>query len=141
MALFPEIDNVKTKQNVNALLSGYRTLVRRASEEYVPNVTATYSFELKSITNSRPEPIEKHVIRKVQAEETLKKIATAMNKLNAYDAQLIVMKYVDKRELTNTFIYNELMLSRSAYYDQLDLALLKFAEAYDGGSLEVEEDF
>nr|DAY95575.1 MAG TPA: transcriptional regulator [Caudoviricetes sp.] len=138
MALLPEIDEKKTKSNVKSLLCNYRSFVRLASEEYIPKVTATYSFELKSFTGTVSRATENAVVRKVAAEQELVKISKAMNKLNAYDRQLIFDKYMDKRELTDTDIYLNYNTSSSSFYRELDKALLKFAEAYESGVLVAE---
>ena len=138
MALFPEIDEKKTRKNVKELLYNYRSFVRLADEKYIPKVTATYSFELKSFTGLVSRPTENAVVRKVTAEQELLKISKAMNKLNAYDRQMIYDKYMDIRELTDTDIYLNYNMSSSSFYDQLDKVLIKFGEAYDGGALLVE---
>ena len=62
-----------------------------------------------------------------------------MNKLNAYDRQLIHDKYFDNRELTDTAIYLTYNMSSSSFYRELDKALIKFAEAYENGSLLIEK--
>lgn len=139
MALFPEIDKEKTKQQVRDLLSLYRTFIRLASEEYIPKVTATYSFELKSLTGVVSRATENAVVRKVTAEQEICKIAKAMNKLNAYDRQLIHDKYMDKRELTNTAIWLNYNTSERTFYRELDQALIRFAESYENGSLLAEK--
>lgn len=139
MALFPEIDKEKTKQQVRNLLSLYRTFIRLASEEYIPKVTATYSFELKSFTGVVSRATENAVVRKVTAEQEICKIAKAMNKLNAYDRQLIHDKYMDKRELTNTAIWLNYNTSERTFYRELDQALIRFAESYENGSLLAEK--
>lgn len=135
MSLFPEIDKDRTKQQVRELLSCYRTMMRIADEEYIPKVTATYSFELKSFTGTVSRATENAVVRKVTAEQTLAKICKAMNKLNAYDRQLIHDKYMDSRELTNTAIYLNYNMSERSFFRELDKALIRFAEAYENGSL------
>lgn len=139
MALLPEIDEKKTRTNVKALLTNYRSFVRLASEEYIPKVTATYSFELKSFTGQVSRATENSVVRKVTAEQELLKISKAMNKLNAYDRQMIYDKYMDKRELSDTDIYLNYNMSSSNFYRELDKALIKFAESYEGGILTVEK--
>lgn len=138
MALLPEIDEKKTRKNVKELLRNYRSFVRLAEEKYIPKVTATYSFELKSFTGLVSRATENAVVRKVTAEQELLKISKAMNKLNAYDRQMIYDKYMDIRELTDTDIYLNYNMSSSSFYDQLDKVLIKFGEAYDGGALLVE---
>lgn len=139
MTLFPEIDKDKTKKSVRNLLSCYRSMIRIAGEEFIPKVTATYSFELKSFTGTVSRATENAVVRKVTAEQELSKISTAMNKLNAYDRQLIHDKYMDQRELTNTAIYLNYKMSERTFYRELDQALIRFAEAYENGSLLAEK--
>lgn len=139
MTLFPEIDKDKTKQQVRELLSCYRTMMRIADEEYIPKVTATYSFELKSFTGTVSQATENAVVRKVTAEQTLSKICKAMNKLNAYDRQLIHDKYMDSRELTNTAIYLNYNMSERSFFRELDRSLIRFAEAYENGRLIVSK--
>lgn len=138
MALFPEIDKKATRANVKKYLRHYRSFLRLASEEYAPKVTATYSFEIKSFTGLVSRATENAVVRKVTAEQELIKTAKAMNKLNAYDRQMIHDKYMDKRELSDMDIYLNYNMSSSTFYDHLDEVLIKFAEAYDGGCLLVE---
>lgn len=135
MVLFPEIDKEKTKRQVRDLLSCYRSMIRIAGEEFIPKVTATYSFELKSYTGLVSRTVENAVVRKVTAEQELIKISAAMNKLNAYDRQMIYDKYMNKEELSDTLIYLEYSMSSSSFYRELDKSLIKFAEAYDNGSL------
>lgn len=139
MTLFPEIDKDKTKKGVRNLLSCYRSMIRIAGEEFIPKVTATYSFELKSFTGKVTRTTEDAVVRKVTAEQELLKISNAMNKLNAYDRQLIYDKFMDNRELTDTAIYLNYHSSSSSFYRELDKALIKFAEAYENGRLLIEK--
>lgn len=139
MCFFPDIDDKATKQNVKRLLENYRSFVRLADEEYIPKVTATYSFELKSFTGTISRALENAVVRKVTAEEELRKIAKAMNKLNDCDRKLIVDKYMDKRELTDTDIYLTYNMSASCFYSKLEAVLIKFAEAYEHGVLLVDK--
>lgn len=139
MALFPEIDKDKTKKQVRDFLSCYRSMARIAGEEYTPKVTATYSFELKSFTGTVSRATENAVVRKVTAEQTLAKISKAINKLNAYDRQLIHDKYMDNRELNDIEIYLTYNMSSSSFYRELDKALIKFAEAYENGTLLIDK--
>lgn len=135
MTFFPEIDRKKTKQSVKKLLEHYRSLERLAGEEYIPNVTTSYSFELKSFTGRVNRETENAVIRKADAESELEKIAKAMNKLNQSDRKLIYDKFMSKKELTTTAIYLDYSMSSSSFYRELEKVLIKFAEAYEGGTL------
>lgn len=139
MTLFPEIDKEKTKKEVRELLTCYRSMIRIAGDEYVPKVTATYSLELKCFTGQVSCATENAVVRKITAEQELVKIAKAMNRLNAYDRQMIYDRYMNKMELTNTAIYLDYKMSERTFYRELDKALLRFAEAYENGSLLAEK--
>ncbi len=135
MYSFSTIDKEKTKRNVVELLNSYRTLARLADEEYLPNLTATYTFEPKSYTGTVNKAIENAVVKKVAAEREINKIVKAVNKLNQTDRQLIYDKFLDKRELSSTAIYSKNNISASSFYRELDKALIKFAEAYEYGKL------
>lgn len=114
-------------------------MARIAGEEYTPKVTATYSFELKSFTGTVSRATENVVVRKVTAEQTIAKISAAMNKLNAYDRQLIYDKYMNKNEPSDISIYVDYSMSPSSFYRELDRALIKFAEAYENGTLLIDK--
>lgn len=134
--MFPEMDRDKTKRNVHRLLSHYRSMARLADEEYTPKLTATYSFELKAPGIS--DNVGNAVARKVTAERELWKIGRALNKLNAYQRQLLHERYIDRRELTDIEIYYDLGMSKTTYYKELEKAQVEFAEAYDNGRLIVD---
>lgn len=139
MALFPELDEEKTRNNVDELLGIYRRLARLADEEYTPKVTASYSFELKSYTGTVNSALENSVIRKVSAEQEIYKIAKAMNKLNAFHRQMLHHRYMSRKEPTDIQIYMDLGMSERTYYRGLADAQIAFAEAYDGGRLLAEK--
>lgn len=96
MALFTEIDKEKTKQQVKDLLSLYRTFIRLASEEYIPKVTATYSFELKSFTGVASRATENAVVRKVTAALALNffEESNLVNKVTRMDYILYISGYI-----------------------------------------------
>ena len=135
--MFPEIDKEKTKENVHNFLSYYRNLARLADEEYTPKVTATYSLELKS-PGGPSDNVGNAVARKVTAEQELWKIGRAMNKLNAYERQMLHERYIRRKPWTDVMIYMSLNLSESTYYRELEKAQMSFAEAYDSGRLLTE---
>lgn len=135
--MFPEIDEAKTKENVDRILSFYRTMTRIADEEYTPRITATYSLELKA-PGGISDNVGDAVTKKVTAESELLKIAKAMNKLNAYYRQLLHGRYIDKKQLSDVMIYMDLGMSESTYYRLLGKAQLEFAEAYENGRLLTE---
>lgn len=139
MSLIPEIDNEKTKRNAAEVLGIYRRLARMANEEFVPKVTASYSFELKGFTGTVNNAVENSIIRKVTAEQELEKVVKGLNKLNSYHRQLIFMRYMQRNELTDIQIYLNLNMSERSFYREMDKALICFAEAYDNGRLLAEK--
>lgn len=135
VTILPAIDKEKTKERVVNLLSQYRAFVRLADEEFEPKVTTTYSLSPRSITNQVSKPVEDAVVLKVTAEQELIKINKAINKLNAYDRQRIFDKYISRSEISDKVLIMNYSESESGFYKRLNIALLKFAEAYEGGRL------
>lgn len=135
MYSYSTIDKETTKRNVVALLNSYRSLARMADENYLPELTTTYSFETKSYTGTVNKAIEDAVVKRIAAEQEINKIVRAVNKLNQTDRQLIYDKFLDKKELSSTAIYSKNNMSASSFYRELDKALIKFAEAYEYGKL------
>lgn len=136
--MFPEIDKDETRKQVNRLLSHYRSMARLADEDCTPKVTASYSLELKG-SSGVSDNVGNAVTRKVTAEQELKKITSAMNKLNAYQRQLLHDRYIEKTEMNDTMIYMNLNMSERTYYRELGKAQEEFAEAYDNGRLLAEK--
>lgn len=139
--IFLEVDNIDkkaTKENVDELLNLYRRLARMADEEYMPKMTATYSFEIKGSGGSISDQIGEVVSRKFAAQQEIIKITKAINKLNSYHRQLLFERYMKRRPQTDIMIYVGLNLSESTFYRELEKAQLEFAEAYDDGRLLVE---
>ncbi|MFS7388764.1 ArpU family phage packaging/lysis transcriptional regulator [Carnobacterium maltaromaticum] len=139
MTLFPDLDKELTKENVDELLSSCRSLIRYVHEDYIPKVTQTYSFEIKG-SRTDASPLENGVLKKVNAEQELVAIVRALNRLNAYDSKILYDKYMDKNEYSDKQLiakYESLDEPRSerSFYRDLDRAMGKFAEAFDGGRL------
>lgn len=139
MLLFPEIDRKKTKKKVHDLLNTYRSLVRIAGEQHSPNVTAAYTFEMKSTNGEFSRKADKVVERKYLAEVELAKITETMNQLDTYDRQLLYDKYMDRNFTTNIAIYMKHHMSESKFYRELDKAMIRFAESYENGKLLIEK--
>ena len=139
MTLFPDLDKELTKENVDELLSSCRSLIRYVHEDYILKVTQTYSFEIKG-SRTDTSPLENGVLKKVNAEQELVAIVRALNRLNAYDSKILYDKYMDKNEYSDKQLiakYESLDEPRSerSFYRDLDRAMGKFAEAFDGGRL------
>lgn len=135
--IFLEVDNIDksaTKENVDKLLSLYRRLARMADEEFIPKMTATYSFEVKA-SGGVSDSLGEAISRSVSAQQEIKKIVKALNKLNSYQRQLLFEKYIKRRQQTDIMIYIGLNMSESTFYRELEKAQLEFAEAYDDGRL------
>ncbi|MFL2071176.1 ArpU family phage packaging/lysis transcriptional regulator [Marinilactibacillus psychrotolerans] len=136
--IFLEVDNIDkkaTKENVDELLSLYRRLARMADEEYMPKMTATYSFEIKGSGGGVSDSLGEAISRSVSAQQEINKIMKAVNKMNSYQRQLIFEKYIKRRQQTDIMIYIGLNMSESTFYRELEKAQLEFAEAYDNGRL------
>ncbi|WP_368644808.1 ArpU family phage packaging/lysis transcriptional regulator [Alkalibacterium putridalgicola] len=136
--MFPEIDKEQTKKIVHRLLSNYSTMARLADEEYTPEITATFSLELKGWGGKPSDQVGNAVARKVTAEQELWKIGRAMNQLNAYKSQNLHYRYIDSREMMDTMIYYDLNMSERRFYRELGKAQTEFAESYDNGRLLAE---
>lgn len=139
--IFMEVDNIDkkaTKENVDELLSLYRRLARMADEEFLPKMTATYSFEIKGSGGGVSDSLGEAISRRIASQQEIHKITKAINKLNGYHRQLLFEKYIRRRQQTDIMIYVGLAMSESTYYRELEKAQLEFAEAYDNGRLLAE---
>lgn len=137
MSILPEIDEKKTKKNVEDLLSQYCSLVRYAREEFEPSITVTYKLEMTSQTNVINQPIEDAVVKQIAAEQVLNNINRAFNKLSADTRQRLFEKYMGREKLNNQELAIKHNESDSKFYRSLGRALLEFAEAYCSGELQV----
>lgn len=135
LELFMNIDKKATKENVVKLLKLYRRLVRMADEEFLPKMTATYSFEPKGTGGGISDPLGESISNKVAAQEEINRIVKAINKLSSQNRKLLYMKYMKRNVLSDIYIYVDLSMSESTYYRELDRAYIEFSEAYDDGKL------
>lgn len=133
MQIIKDIDLAKTKEEAKKVLSSYRSLNRIANQGYEAKVTATYSFEPRSITNQVSNPMEKHIIRQEAARQLVQDIEAAINHiLDAHYRMLLIEKYC-KHHVKDWALMEKMELSESEFYRILDVALLWFAELYHGG--------
>lgn len=136
--IFLEVDNIDksaTKENVDELLNLYRRLARMADEEFIPKMTATYSFEIKGSGGGVSDSLGEAISRKISAQQEIHKIMKAINKLNGYHRQILFERYMRRCPQTDIMIYVSLCMSESSYYRELAKAQLEFADAYDEGRL------
>ncbi|KRN88183.1 ArpU family phage packaging/lysis transcriptional regulator [Ligilactobacillus acidipiscis] len=135
MGLLPDIDKEKTKEQVDSLLSQYRSFVRYARDQFEPKITVTYHLEMTSQTNVIHNPIEDAIVLQTTAEEELCAINKAYNKLGTEKRRRLYDKYMRRTELTNLQLAEKYIESTSTFYRELGKAQYEFAEAYCGGSL------
>ena len=136
MGFFDDVDEKTTKQNVKKVLSRYRLLVKVIGTQFSSKVTATYSFEPRSETNVVSNAIEKHIVRVETAVKELEYMEQAINSIyDPYLRRILVLKYCDKRNLSDVYIYTDLGYEEREFYRLMDKALYSFAECYKHGSL------
>lgn len=133
--MIPEINTHKTKNNVHRLLSVYRRLELMADAEYSPNVTQSFSADIKGSGGKPTSAVETSVMKKVDSQSEVVKIRTAVSKLGPESFQIISEKYLDKAEYTDSQIYDGMNISKSTFYRKLEKAQLEFALAYNNGTL------
>ncbi len=137
---FPEIDEKKTKANAKRKLREYPRWRRIAQDVDNQKITATYSFEPRQAHGAPSKPVERLAINRVDAESELEAIEQAVsNVLEAERRKILCDKYLINYKKSDKMIYAELCISESMYYDELEIALLAFAELYREGSLIVEK--
>lgn len=136
---FPEIDINKTKANAKRKLREYPRWKRVAQDVDTQKITATYSFEPRQAHSSPSRPVERLAINRVDAESELEAIENAFNGLFYSEYRRIIYdKFLNPFKKPDREIYTELCMSESTYYDELENALLAFAELYREGVLIVE---
>lgn len=134
MPFFPEINEVKTKENAKKVLEGYPHWRRVANDTDGQKVTTTYSFTPRCPGNNATSQVEKLAIRKVDAELEIDAIEQAVSNLHVpYYRKIIYEKYLVWYPKKDETVYNELAISESSYYEILGKALLAFAELYRNG--------
>lgn len=138
--IFIEIDKKKTKKNAHHLLNKYNMLVRIIGMMNAPKIDEEYFFELDTIIEKRKYSQDSFFDRKRAAKEELFKIISGMNQLEKVDRKFLYDKYMNKNYPTNIAIYMSYHMSESKFYRELDNVLLRFADAYDDGSLLVEQN-
>lgn len=138
---FPEIDEKKTKANAKRKLREYPRWRRIAQDVDKQKITATYSFEPRQAHGAPSKPVERLAINRVDAESELEAIEQAVsNILEPERRKILYDKYLSNYKKYDKMIYAELCISESMYYDELEIALLAFAELYREGSLIVEKE-
>lgn len=134
MPFFPEVNEIKTKENAKKILRGYPRWRRVANDREGQRVTTTYSFMPRNPSSGRDSQVEKLAIRKVDAEIELDAIEQAVSGLHdPLYRRILFEKYLQWDCKKDESISMELSISESSYYDILDKALMAFAELYRNG--------
>lgn len=134
MPFFPDINEIKTKENAKRILKGYPRWRRVANDTDGQRVTTTYSFMPRNPSSGRDSQVEKLVIRKVDAEIELDAIEQAVSRLHdPLYRRILFEKYLQWNCKKDETIAMDLSLSESSYYDILDKSLMAFAELYRNG--------
>lgn len=134
MPFFPEVNEIKTKENAKKILRGYPRWRRVANDRDGQRVTTTYSFMPRNPSSGRDSQVEKLAIRKVDAEIELDAIEQAVSRLHdPLYRRILFEKYLQWNCKKDETIAMDLSLSESSYYDILDKSLMAFAELYRNG--------
>ena len=134
MPFFPDINEIKTKENAKRILKGYPRWRRVANDTDGQRVTTTYSFMPRNPSSGRESQGEKLAIRKVDAEIELDAIEQAVSRLHdPLYRRILFEKYLQWNCKKDETIAMDLSLSESSYYDILDKSLMAFAELYRNG--------
>lgn len=134
MPFFPDINEIKTKENAKRILKGYPRWRRVANDTDGQRVTTTYSFMPRNPSSVRESQVEKLAIRKVDAEIELDAIEQAVSRLHdPLYRRILFEKYLQWNCKKDETIAMDLSLSESSYYDILDKSLMAFAELYRNG--------
>ena len=134
MPFFPDINEIKTKENAKRILKGYPRWRRVANDTDGQRVTTTYSFMPRNPSSGRDSQVEKLAIRKVDAEIELDAIEHAVSRLHdPLYRRILFEKYLQWNCKKDETIAMDLSLSESSYYDILDKSLMAFAELYRNG--------
>lgn len=134
MPFFPDINEIKTKENAKRILKGYPRWRRVANDTDGQRVTTTYSFMPRNPSSVRDSQVEKLAIRKVDAEIELDAIEQAVSRLHdPLYRRILFEKYLQWNCKKDETIAMDLSLSESSYYDILDKSLMAFAEIYRNG--------
>ncbi|MBZ1352032.1 ArpU family transcriptional regulator [Streptococcus sp. LPB0406] len=141
MPFFPDINEIKTKENAKRILKGYPRWRRVANDTDSQRVTTTYSFMPRNPSSGRDSQVEKLAIRKVDAEIELDAIEQAVSRLHdPLYRRILFEKYLQWNCKKDETIAMDLSLSESSYYDILDKSLMAFAELYrNGEQVEISE--
>jgi ArpU family phage transcriptional regulator len=130
-----EIDRKATKKAVEAALEKYRLFLLTLRLDQLPRVTQQYSLDVPtSNTNKFHSSTEEIAIHNVDYErersEYIKRIVTAVNRLEKWERAIIIRRYMTEDEDVFDYeVYNDLNMSERKYYRIKSRAFYKLAFA------------
>lgn len=130
-------DRNESINNARKLLTRYRRNYLLAGDKFEASLTVKYTSQPKATT--RVNAVEEYVTRKVDAENYLFKVNSALSRMNNLRRKILYLKYVDIEELTNAEISKEVFIEERTLRRELNKALYDFAFSYDGGVLLSEQ--
>lgn len=116
----PEIDRVRTKNNVDAALEQYQIMLLMEPEEFEPKVTASFQLAPSGPTNEFNSTTESIALKRIESEEMrrnyINKITKAVNRLRYHERNILIKRYLNNDDVYDYEVYNELGFSESKYY-------------------------
>ncbi|WZX99291.1 ArpU family phage packaging/lysis transcriptional regulator [Bacillus sp. FSL W7-1360] len=116
--------NWEVRKEVVDNLQKYQWCVHSLKEEDMPRVEPSFKLvwpaHVSKVKRDEGDPYIQHVDR----------IVTAVNRLFELERELVVKRYLLEEELDDRSVYEEMILSRSAYYEFKKKALSKLAFAF-----------
>ncbi|MRX56722.1 ArpU family transcriptional regulator [Bacillus idriensis] len=127
-------DKKALKQDVESMLEKYRIYLLALPSDWQPQITASYSIVPPVQSNQFSSQTESIAIKRVDFEreriEYINRLWKAVNRLNKYERELIVRRYMDHEEEYDYTVYSEMLLSESKYYKLKDKAFMKLAVVF-----------
>lgn len=118
--ILPEIERENTKRAIDKILDKYRMFLLLESDEFMPQITATYSLIPPSTNKEYKSSTEAAAIRKVDLERArerfIRKVEKAVNRLPQNEREIIVSRYMQREESFDYEVYNNIGLSERTYY-------------------------
>jgi ArpU family phage transcriptional regulator len=126
----PSIDRNATRKAVETALEKYRILLLRQYDN-LPKITQSYSIIPPSNTNKFHSSTEDTAIKNVELEremnQYLNRMIHAVNRLTQWERAIIIKRYMDKEDVYDYEIYNDIGMSERKYYRVKARAFYKLA--------------
>ncbi|MFD2133322.1 ArpU family phage packaging/lysis transcriptional regulator [Pseudogracilibacillus auburnensis] len=133
LTFLPEIDQDATKKNVEEALEKYQVMLLMDPEEHEPKVTASFRLAPAAPTNEFHSTTEDVALKKIDITEKrrnyINRIRKAVNRLNYQERTIIIKRYLNRDDVYDYEVYNELGFSERKYYRIKSRAFYKLAFA------------